>query len=311
MTLLVVGNATVDVSFELEALPRPGETLLARGRMVDAGGKGLNQAVVARRAGAEVIYVAAVGDDPEADFIHARLAAEGLPGADLLCRSGPTDQSIIYLDRHGENMIVSTADRARSLTGAQVSERFERLGRGDLLLLQGNLARATTEDCLARGRASGMFTLLNPAPIDYPYDGLWPLVDLAVVNDVEAATLGGDGTPAESARRLLFAGAGAVVATLGPKGALIVEGARTTSVPAATVAVVDTAGAGDVFCGVLAAALSEGRPLPDAVAWAVAAASLSVTRRGTSSAFPTPAELVAIGSQIQPREDWGRDRARP
>src|SRR6516165_3685609 len=91
MTLLVVGNATVDVSFELEALPRPGETLLARGRMVDAGGKGLNQAVVARRAGAEVIYVAAVGDDPEADFIHARLAAEGLPGADLLCRSGPTD----------------------------------------------------------------------------------------------------------------------------------------------------------------------------------------------------------------------------
>ena len=311
MTLLVVGNATVDVSFELEALPRPGETLLARGRMVDAGGKGLNQAVVARRAGAEVIYVAAIGDDPEADFIHARLAAEGLPGADLLCRSGPTDQSIIYLDRHGENMIVSTADRARSLTGAQVSERFERLGRGDLLLLQGNLARATTEDCLARGRASGMFTLLNPAPIDYPYAGLWPLVDLAVVNDVEAATLGGDGAPAESARRLLFAGAGAVVATLGPKGALIVEGARTTSVPAATVAVVDTAGAGDVFCGVLAAALSEGRPLPDAVAWAVAAASLSVTRRGTSSAFPTPAELVAIGAQIQPREDWGGDRARP
>jgi ribokinase len=77
------------------------------------------------------------------------------------------------------------------------------------------------------------------------------------------------------------------------------------------VAVVDTAGAGDVFCGVLAAALSEGRPLPDAVAWAVAAASLSVTRRGTSSAFPTPAELVAIGAQIQPREDWGGDRARP
>jgi ribokinase len=311
MTLLVVGNATVDVSFELESLPRPGETLLARGRMVDAGGKGLNQAVVARRAGAEVIYVAAIGDDPEADIIHARLAAEGLPGADLLCRPGPTDQSIIYLDRNGENMIVSTADRARSLTGAQVSERFERLGRGDLLLLQGNLARATTEDCLARGRASGMFTLLNPAPIDYPYAGLWPLVDLAVVNDVEAATLGGDGTPAESARRLLFAGAGAVVATLGPQGALIIEGARTTSVPAATVAVVDTAGAGDVFCGVLAAALSEGRALPDAVAWAVAAASLSVTRRGTSSAFPTPAELVAMGAQIQPREDWGRDRARP
>ena len=302
MTLLVVGNATVDISFDLAALPRPGETLLARSRMVDAGGKGLNQAIVARRAGAEVIYVAPVGDDADADFIRSRLTAEGLVGADLLCRSGPTDQSIIYLDHHGENMIVSTADRARSLAGTEVTARFEQLGRSDLLLLQGNLTRATTEDCLALGRARGMLTLLNPAPIDYPYDGLWPLVDLAVVNDIEATTLGGAGEPAEAARRLLSAGAGAVVATLGSDGALIMERQGITSVPAPAVAVVDTAGAGDVFCGVLAAALSERRPLSDAVAWAVASASLSVTRRGTSSAFPTSAELATIGARRQAQE---------
>ena len=98
MTLLVVGNATVDVSFELESLPRPGETLLARGRMVDAGGKGLNQAVVARRAGAEVIYVAAVGDDPEADFIHARLAARACRARTCCVGPGrPTNRSSISI----------------------------------------------------------------------------------------------------------------------------------------------------------------------------------------------------------------------
>jgi ribokinase len=303
MTLLVVGNATVDLSFELEALPRPGETLLARGRMVDAGGKGLNQAIVARRAGAAVIYVAPVGDDAEAAFIRGRLAAEGLPASDLLVRPGPTDQSIIYLDRGGENMIVSTADRARSLAAAEVAPRFAPLGRGDLLLLQGNLTRATTESCLALGRERGLLTLLNPAPIDYPYDGLWPLVDLVIVNEVEAATLGGPGLPAEAVRRLLAAGAGAAVVTLGPDGALIVgrDGAR--RVPAPAVTAIDSAGAGDVFCGVLAAALAERRPLGAAVAWAVAAASLSVTRRGTSSAFPTPAELATIAARGETRED--------
>ena len=84
MTVLVIGNATIDVSFEVDHLPEPGETLLTRSRFVDAGGKGLNQAVVAQRAGAAVVYISAVGNDPDADIIRRRLAEEGLSTDHLL-----------------------------------------------------------------------------------------------------------------------------------------------------------------------------------------------------------------------------------
>src|SRR5258708_27998743 len=119
MTVLVATNAPVALSFEVDRFPDPGETLIARSRMIDAGGKGLNQAIMASRAGAAVVYLAPLGDDPEADFIRARLAAERLSIDHLLCRKGPTDQSIIYLDASGENTIVNTPGNAESLSAEE------------------------------------------------------------------------------------------------------------------------------------------------------------------------------------------------
>jgi ribokinase len=294
MTLLVVGNATVDISFELDRLPQPGETVIARSRMIDTGGKGLNQAVVANRAGANVVYIAPIGSDSDANLIRAYVEAEGLAPANLLCRPGPTDQSIIYVDQMGENSIVSTAGLARSLQAEEVSGFIDGLGPGDILLMQGNLTRDTTETCLRRARGRGANTVLNPAPISFDYQGIWGAVDLAVVNEVEAQILSGLPEPEIAARRLVSWGAGAVVATLGRAGAVIFEGHRSLEVPAPSVKTIDATGAGDVFCGVLAAALASGTSLKNAVPRAVAAASLSVTRRGTSNAFPTSAELANI-----------------
>ncbi|MFO1056119.1 MAG: ribokinase [Dongiaceae bacterium] len=305
MIVHVVGNAVLDITFELDRLPQPGETLLARARRTDVGGKGLNQAIVARRAGGTVRFAAAVGRDAEAALIGERMAAEGLAADGLLVGPGPTDQSIIHLDRAGENMIVSTAAQARGLTAAALLPRLEGLGPADLLLMQGNLTRAATEACLRRARAAGARTLLNPAPIDWDYGGLWPLVDLAIVNEGEACRLGGVDDPLAAARGLGAGGAGAVVVTLGPRGAVLLRGSAAERFPAPAVTAVDTAGAGDVFCGVLAAALSPGipegpMPMRDAVAWAVAAASLSVTRPGTSSAFPAAAELARLRADPGP-----------
>ncbi|MEX0696085.1 MAG: ribokinase [Dongiaceae bacterium] len=293
MTVLVIGNATVDFSFEVDHLPAPGETLLAHSRLIDAGGKGLNQAVVARRAGATVVYLAAVGTDANAQVIRHRLAAEGLDDQ-LLVRDGPTDQSIIYLAPGGENMIVSTADRAASLRPADAALALETLGPRDALLMQGNLGRETTRSCLAAGRRRGARIVLNPAPIAFDYGDLWSCVDVAVVNLVECRGLGGKDDPVEAARRLIATGAAAVVVTLGKQGALAVTSEAVRAAPAPIVAAVDATGAGDVFCGVLVAALADGDSLADAVPSAVAAASLSVTRRGTSSAFPSAAELAAL-----------------
>jgi ribokinase len=262
--------------------------------MIDAGGKGLNQAIVAHRAGADVSYVAAIGEDQEGEIVSRRLLDEEMDIAHLQRRKGATDQSIIYLDPKGENAIVSTAAMAASLGTLDAEGPLAALKPGDLLLMQGNLSLATTEGCLERARRQGARTLLNPAPIAFDYTGLWPLVDVAIVNEIEGRILAGVQSPSQAAAELLSLGAGAVIVTLGAAGAMLVTREGVRSVPAPAVQAVDTAGAGDVFCGVLAAALHQGGSVADAVPLAVAAASLAVTRRGTSSAFPTAAELADL-----------------
>jgi ribokinase len=294
LTILVLGNATVDLSYKVERLPVPGETLLARSKLVDAGGKGLNQAVVAHRAGAAVRFCASVGEDDAAEVILRHVAAEGLSAACLWRHAGPTDESLIFVASSGENAIVSTADAARSLPPTAARAALEGLTEGDTLLMQGNLGRPTTLAGLEAARAAGLGTLLNPAPIAFDYAGLWPLIDVAILNEVEAKLLGGSEHVDSAAVRLLAAGSRWVVVTLGAAGARLYDASGMTPVPAPAVTPVDTTGAGDVVCGVLTAGLSQGMAMRAAIGWAVAAASLSVTRRGTGAAFPTRAELAEL-----------------
>ena len=163
--------------------------------------------------------------------------------------------------------------------------------------MQGNLTRETTTFCLRRARAAGARTLLNPAPVAFKYENVWPEVDLAIVNEVESQILTGLADPVAAALALRKAGVGTVVTTLGSEGARLIdrEGERFVAAPA--VEALDTTGAGDVFCGVLAAATASRVEREAALRWAVAAASLSVTRRGTSSAFPSPEELARLRRQ--------------
>jgi ribokinase len=291
LTVVVIGNATVDLSYEVPRLPAAGETVLAQAKQVDAGGKGLNQAVVARRAGAEVVYCAPLGSDALAEVILERLETEGLGVRHLWRLPVPTDESLIFVTPSGENAIVSTAAAAHALDQAAVAPVLAVLRASDLLLMQGNLTRALTAFCLTRASAAGVRTMLNPAPIAFDYNGLWPAVDIAVVNEVESACLSGEPDPSAAADALRREGVGAVVTTLGAKGVRLVDGEGERQVPAPEVKAVDTTGAGDVFCGVLAAALEAALDWQAALRWAVAAASLSVTRRGTASAFPSADEL--------------------
>jgi ribokinase len=295
LTVVVVGSAMVDVAYRVERLPGPSESVLARGRTIDAGGKGLNQAIIAHRAGAEVRYRAGLGSDPAAAIIRTRLEADGLSDAWLVSVPGATDKSIVYVARSGENCIVSTDAAAKQLTLADLEDVLIGLSPGDVLLVQGNLSRDVTAACLARARAAEAVTVLNPAPIDFDYSGLWPMVDIAILNQIEARTLTGEVEIDAASAVLCSRGVGTVVLTLGPEGALVREGQGLPQrVPAPAVTAVDTTGAGDVLAGVMAAGIDRGLPLISAVRWAVAAASDKVTRPGTSSGFPTSVELGAL-----------------
>jgi ribokinase len=267
----------VDRSYGVAYLPAAGETVLAGTAERQFGGKGLNQAVAAARMGADVRLLAAIGDDPDADAIAAHVAGEPLV-AELIRLPGRSDESLILVAQGGENVIVSTAACAQALPYPAIVRSLAELTAGDLLLVQGNLAEATTRDLLGEAGRLGLRRMANASPLAHAWDDLLPNVDLLVVNAVEA-------------EQLDISRAGAVVVTAGAAGASLVESGRIVRIEAPQVIASDTTGAGDVLCGVLAAMCDRGVALAQALTVAVRAASLKVARQGTSAGLPTAREL--------------------
>ena len=290
----VIGSAVLDLSYEVPALPRSGETILASVPKVDIGGKGLNQAIVSHRACSQVRLAAVIGNDVHGKLIEQQIMHDGMQVADLIVRDGPSDHSIIYVGGKGENCIVSTTGMAASLKVEEIDPLLEALGPGDTLLLQGNLSMALTSACLEHARARHIRTLVNPAPITFDYGELWPLIDVAVVNQIEGEMLTGCVEPETIISRFRTFGVDLSVITLGAAGALLGDGDRSIGIDAPTIRPVNSTGAGDVFCGVVAAALDQGMAAEAACRWAVAAASQSVTHHGTIGSFPSSETLQAL-----------------
>ena len=293
MRLVVLGNATVDSVRHLERLPAVGETVLGQAPMRCAGGKGFNQAVVAARAGACVELIAPIGTDEDARLLRRAAEEEPLERAGWILADAPTDTSSIWVDAAGRNMIASSARCAHGM-GAEraAAEATACLRAGDWLLMQGNLPRAATEAAAVAARRLGARVAINAAPAAFAFDDLLSSCDLLVVNEVEAAALSGTDDAIAGAR--VLACRLDVVLTLGESGAIALASGAEVILPAPRVAVVDSAGAGDVLVGTLVAGLSRGAPMGSALELAVAAASLSVTRPGTSTSFPSSAEIEAL-----------------
>jgi ribokinase len=294
MTVLVLGNVTLDLVFKVQRFPRPGETVMAGRRDVDVGGKGANQAVVASRFGATVRLVAAIGNDADGGVARDRLAAEIIDLSGLLKVSAATDQSVIMVDRDGENCIVSSHAAAASISPEDAVSVVRDLTPVDWLVMQGNLSQAATMAALEEAKRRGAGTIFNPAPIHWDVLPLMPAVDFLVLNSVELATLVDTDDPIDGGMTLCAAGAGQVLVTLGADGVAIIDDTGATRLPAPEIDAIDTAGAGDTFCGVLVAGLAQGDALKTATELAITAAALTVTRAGTYSAFPTATEATSL-----------------
>lgn len=292
--VIVIGNCTLDMAFHLARFPMPGETLLTDRQVRDVGGKGANQAVAAARTGVTVVFCSAVGSDEDGRMMRDQLRGEGVGVEHVRRFDGPSDVSIIYVVEGGENSIVSTHAAARSLRVSDVDAVLRDATEGDVVLMQGNLDHDLTAYALERSAARGLRTILNPAPIHYLYDALWPFVDCAVLNTVEIESLTGSRDTEAGAERLLGLGVRQVIATLGPVGADWISDDGVRRFSAEPVEAVDTTGAGDVFCGVLAASVALGHQLDTAIAVGVDAATLSVTRPGTQASFPSREELWSL-----------------
>lgn len=294
--VLVVGSANVDFTVSLARLPRPGETVSGGSLLVNRGGKGANQAVAARRLGAEVRLIACLGDDEPGRDVRGALQREGVGVAGVSVGTAATGTALIVVDAEGRNQIAVAPGANRELTVERVAGRRDDLAWAEVVVCQLETPLDTVAWVLAEARLRGVITLLNPAPVPDRPIAFWPLVDYLTPNVGEAERLSGVAVPdpgaaATAAQALLARGVGTAVVTLGEHGSVACGPGGTLLAPAYRVTPVDTTAAGDAFNGALALALAERRLLAPALRFANAAAALACTRRGAQASLPTREEL--------------------
>ena len=295
--VLVVGSANVDYTVALPRLPRPGETVTEGTLLIARGGKGANQAVAARRLGAEVRLIGCVGDDASGREVRQALAGEGIGVQTLLATpAAATGTALIVVDAQGRNQIAVAPGANRALTVADVDRCQADFAWAEVVVCSLEVPLAAVRRALQCARAQGTRTILNPAPLpDHGLDFL-ALADYVTPNETEAARLTGvavddlDGA-ARAAAAVRALGARHAILTLGARGALADGPEGRLHAPAVEVAVVDTTGAGDAFNGALAVALAERRPLAEALRFSNLAAALACTRRGAQPSMPARAEV--------------------
>lgn len=295
MSLVVFGSINCDVVMRVAHLPRPGETIPARSHDLLPGGKGANQATAAALQGVPTIMLGAVGEDAHGAAMLASLALARVDTAAIAHVPGPTGLAYVFVGEDGENQIVIVPG-ANGALRAPAS-----LPPGTTMALaQAEVAPDEVAAFLALARKAGATTLYNAAPATDEARAALALADIVVVNETELAFfLGepeppqGDAAVARAATRLACHAGQWVIVTLGGAGVLAHGPEGTIRLPAPRVPVVDTTGAGDTFCGVLAARLAQGAMMPEALAFAVAAAALAVQRVGAAAAMPTRGDVEA------------------
>ena len=277
--ITVVGSINLDFVATGPTLPEPGETVTGATLAIHPGGKGANQALAARRLGAEVRLISRVGADAMADQAQALLRAVGVDltgvGVDA---TAPTGAALIAVDAEGENQIMVASGANAALTPAMLPEVID-----GALICQLEVPLETVAAAVAR--ATG-FVCVNLAPADLAIDdAVLRRADLLVVNEGEAGDYG----------RRLHGLPGLVAVTWGSRGAgLLRDGVRVATAEPPEVEAVDTTGAGDTFVGALVVAMLEGMGPADALRFACAAGALTATKAGAQSSLPWRAEVEGV-----------------
>ncbi len=307
--ICVIGSANVDHTLALPRLPRPGETVSGGMLLTNLGGKGANQAVAARKLGAEVRMLGAVGEDGPGREIRERLDAVGIDVSGVVAApDAATGTALIFVDAEGRNQIGVAPGANHRLTVEMLRPYEGAIAWADVVVCQLETPLPVVRWALEEAHRHGVRAILNPAPVRELPDDLLGLVAYLTPNEGEAAALAGlplgDMDSARGAgRRLLERGAATVIVTLGGEGALVCQRDRIVHFPAFPVTVVDTTAAGDAFNGALAVGLAAGGTLEEAVPLAGAAAALTCTRRGAQDSLPERADVERFLRSLRAGKD--------
>ncbi|WP_128513871.1 ribokinase [Tabrizicola thermarum] len=299
--IVILGIFVADTAYRAERQPKMGETILGTSFVLGPGGKGSNQSVAAAMAGGRVHFITRLGDDAFADIARATWARAGVVPEVKVDAESYTGAAYIFIENAtGNNAIIVSPGAAGRVSVEDVEEEADLIRSAAIFVTQLEQPIPAALRALQIARAAGVTTILNPAPAASLPDEMLALCDYVTPNESEAEAL--TGLPVTSvdeakaaAAALLARGVGAVVITLGDKGALYHDAARTVHVPVISAGpVVETTGAGDAFNGGFAVALAEGKDVIDAVRFGCATAGISVTRPGTAPSMPARAEIDAL-----------------
>ena len=290
--LIVLGSVNVDHILNVPKFPKPGETLSGSNYKISFGGKGANQAFAAGRLGANIQFIAAVGNDELGNKIKQQLNNDNINTCSVACIEGQnTGVALILVNAQGENQIAIHAGANAQVTTEYLLKYKDDIINADAILMQLETPLATIEQAAKLAKQHQTQVILNPAPAQKLSDDLLKHIDIITPNETEAEYLTGikvlTEQDAEQAAMILHKkGIETVIITLGSKGAWVSSAQRGAIIAGFKVQVIDTIGAGDTFNGMLVTALLEGKTLEQAVKYAHAAGALSVTKPGAQTAVP-------------------------
>ena len=296
--ITVFGSINMDLIATTARLPKPGETVTGTGFSTAAGGKGANQALAARRAGASVRMAGAVGSDSFADGALALLKQAGTDLSLTKTVSEPTGTAHILVGGDGENVIVVVASANGTVSVEDAQSSVETMSAGDTLMLQLEIPAASVERALIAAKNKDITSIINIAPLTADAARLGRMADIVVANETEFELLAGrEGLSAaerEDAMQALSRETGqTVIVTLGAEGVVAVRSGQVHRAKGLKIEPVDTVGAGDTFCGYLAASLDAGLDFDAALRRAAVAGSLACLKRGAQPAIPLATEVAA------------------
>lgn len=294
--ITVFGSINMDLIATTPRLPKPGETVAGTGFSTAAGGKGANQALAARRAGSAVRMAGAVGRD---EFAAPALALLEEAGTDLSAVrhvDGPTGIALILVGGDGENMITVVAGANGTVGEPEAAAAVAALQRGDFLMLQLEVPAASVERALVDAKARGVTTILNIAPLTADAARLGRMADIVIANETEFERLAGrddlNATEREQTLMRLHKETGqTLIVTLGADGVIAARDSNLYRTMGLAIEPVDTVGAGDTFCGYLAASLDQGIAFEQALRRAAVAGSLACLKPGAQPSIPTAGEV--------------------
>ena len=296
-TIVIIGSSNTDMVIRAPYFPARGETIMGGDFLMNAGGKGANQAVTVARLAGNACFVCRIGEDVFGSKAFELFTKEGIDTTHITRDpKEPSGIAIITVNDAAENTIVVAPGANAALGRHQVDQASETIRSAAYLLMQLEIPLDTVLHAAKLGFDHKVPIVLNPAPAQALPDELYQWISIITPNEKEATLLTGvevvDEVSARRAAKVLTdKGVAIIIITMGSRGALLYDGAIFTHIATPVVEAVDTTAAGDVFNGALVVALSEGKDLADAVSFACDASAISVTRRGAQSSVPYRREL--------------------